>query len=123
MRKILYSPGYGLGWTSFMDDRKIAKFALEYKPLIDAIESMVDEDGYFDGELVPEDIWDVENNLDKCHPAVKQFHDECKEKFGKVPCLLGIKNLAVEEVGDDQLVRIKCYDGSETVEICYENWM
>jgi hypothetical protein len=123
VRKILYSPGYGAGWTSWMTDKNIAKFALEYKPLIDALESMIDEDGYIDGELIPEDLYDIEKNLDKCHPAVKQFCDECQEKFGKIPYLGGLRDLCIYEADDDSLVKIKCFDGSESVEICYDDWM
>jgi hypothetical protein len=115
MRKILYSPGYGAGWTSWMKDRAMEKFALEYQPFIDVLEA--------DGELVPENVYDVEENLDKCHPAITQFVNECQEKFGKAPYLGGLRDLTIEVVGDDTLVKIKCFDGSERVEICYEDWM
>jgi len=40
MRKILYSPGFGAGWTSWHDGSKEAKlFMLEYRPFIEYLEA------------------------------------------------------------------------------------
>lgn len=40
MRKILYSPGYGAGWTTWNGgDKKQKKFMLEYTPFVVACES------------------------------------------------------------------------------------
>jgi hypothetical protein len=38
MRKILYSPGYGAGWTSWESDYELRKFMLVYQPIIDYVE-------------------------------------------------------------------------------------
>lgn len=39
-KKILYSPGYGAGWTTWHSGTKEEKqFMFEYQPFIDAIEN------------------------------------------------------------------------------------
>lgn len=100
MRKILYSPGFGAGWTSWMYDRNVAKFALEYKPIIDFLES----GGKFEKQY----------DNDKLHPILKQFVSECKVKFNDEPYVGGARDLVVKEVSGR--VRINEYDGSESVE-------
>jgi hypothetical protein len=98
-RKILYSPGYGAGWSTWMSGVP-SKFACEYKPLIEAVER---------GE-----------KLHQNHPLVLQFIADAKREFGIADdgyvCVLGAGSLAVEEVPDDALVRIDEYDGFESVE-------
>jgi hypothetical protein len=92
-RKILYSPGYGAGWTSW-NDGEIKKYMLTYEPIIKAIEA---------GQKINEK-----------HPAVLQLQKECLEKFNKdYVCVLGADDLKVMEVAGR--VRISEYDGSESV--------
>lgn len=102
-RKILVSPGFGAGWSSWADNREIAKFMLEYQPLIEFLENGgVIEDSYDNRDLV------------KNNPILAKFAEECQEKFGEVPYLGGARDLRVREVGGR--VRINEYDGSESVE-------
>lgn len=104
MRKILYSPGYGAGWTTWCSDINVRKFMLEYQPLILALESGTN----FEEALI-------------------QFKNDVKEKFGeeKIPYLGGSKQLKVYEVHDGLRIRINEYDGFESVEIEneYDDWM
>lgn len=103
-RKILYSPGFGAGWTTWEHNPEIKAYMLEYKPIIDFLETggkFKDEDchSYKDGPL---------------HPLLEQLKKDCKEKFGEdyIYCG-GADDLEVMEVSGR--VRIEEYDGSESV--------
>ena len=97
MTKILYSPGWGAGWSTWMDAPK--EFTSRYQPIIDALEKG--------------------DTLTKDHPAVKQFVAEYKNKFpSDSPCLLGLDTLKITEVCDGERYRITDYDGFESVDIC-----
>lgn len=94
MRKILYSPGFGAGWTTW-NDGEVAKLMIDYPPIIAALER---------GEKLTED-----------HPAIKQLEAECLEKFGEsYVCTLGMRDLTIAEVNGR--VRVHEYDGSESYE-------
>jgi hypothetical protein len=96
MKKILYSPGYGAGWSTWMD-HEMRQFACTYQPLIEAVER---------GEDITED-----------HPALQQFEKEVMEKFNTdYVCTLGSKDLKVAQFLDTTLVRIHEYDGHESIE-------
>ena len=109
-RKILYSPGYGAGWSSWASGY-IAKFMLEYKPLIDYIEE--------GGKIEKYDSFDLFDKngkiiLDKIkNPILKQFASDCLEKFGEVPYMGGARDLKVATVYGK--VKINDYDGSESI--------
>lgn len=116
MRKILYSPGFGAGWTTWNSSKpEVAKYMLEYKPIIDFLEK--------GNKFTNEDCCDYDND-GKIHPLLKQLQKECEEKFDEsYICVLGADQLRVAEVSG--LVRIKDYDGSESIEEqgeC-EGWM
>jgi hypothetical protein len=102
MRKILYSPRYGAGWTTW-NGGEAAKYMLTYQPIIDALER---------GE-----------KLDKDSPVVLQLEQECLDKFGQDICVLGADKLQVATVSGR--VRIHEYDGNESYEEegDYEGWM
>lgn len=94
IRKILYHPCYGSGWSSWSDG-PTAKYMLEYSPIIEAIER---------GEKMHDE-----------HPLVLQLEKECIEKFGVVGISkYGANGLKVREVYG--LVRIKDRDGFEQIE-------
>jgi hypothetical protein len=125
MRKILYSPGFGAGWTSWEYDPEIKKFMLEYQPIIDALER--GDDGvrvepkllYYEKDKIyataqPDSIIIGDSNYKGCHPAVQQFARECMEKFGRVPYMGGLDDLEVATV--EGRVRINEYDGNESYE-------
>ena len=103
MRKILYSPGYGAGWTSWCHGPKEEKlFMLEYKPFIEIIEN--------GNEITEKDI--------------ERFNDDFREKFPEAefdPYTGGVEQLQVYET--DGVVRIEEYDGSESVHESYDDWM
>jgi hypothetical protein len=96
MAKILYSPGFGAGWTTWADGTKeFQYFMLTYQPIIDAIER---------GEKMSE-----------AHPAVVQFVQDAASKFGMEYIYLGgAEDLRVREVKG--LIRITEYDGNEGIE-------
>jgi hypothetical protein len=124
MRKVLYSPGFGAGWSSWNSGEK-AKFMLEYQPLIDAIERG-------EGDAVRASVRASDEHANKCyrygkddrcelveevltqmHPAVQQFVREAFAKFGDVPYIGGLDGL---DVGTGEgLVRVEEYDGSESL--------
>lgn len=89
-KQILISPGFGAGWSTWMDD-EACKFALTYQPLIDDI--------LRDGKPSKE-------NLDA-------FVEEYVEKFGRQPYTGGARDLTVATV--DGPFRIDEYDGSELI--------
>ena len=101
-RKILYSPGYGAGWTTWNYNDDVRRYMLTYQPIIDVLER---------GESVSEAL-------------LEQLQRECKEKFGEeYVCVLGADDLKVKTV--QGRVRIHEYDGSESVEEegAYDGWM
>lgn len=115
LRKILYSPGFGAGWSTWASG-DIAKFMLTYEPLIKAIErgdnvaqgNISHVCGFaFDGNTY------LLGNLDELHPATAQFVRDCLDKFGEIPYLGGIRDLTVG-IGAGP-VRVEEYDGSESL--------
>jgi len=92
-RKILYSPGFGAGWTTWNYNPDVCRYMLTYQPIIDVLER---------GETVSEAL-------------LEQLKRECKEQFGEDHiCVLGADDLTVKTV--QGRVRIHEYDGSESVE-------
>ena len=106
-RKILYSPGWGAGWTTWNHDPRVKEYMLTYQPLIEFLEA--------GGK--------IDRNGDD-HPLLVQLQKECLERFGvDYVCTLGARDLEVKEVSGR--VRIEEYDGSESVEEEgeYSGWM
>lgn len=104
-RKILLSPGFGAGWSSW-NSGETAKYMLTYQPIIDFLEH---------GGKFPSTEGDK---------LLTQLEQECKEKFDEdYVCVLGADDLTVITV--DGLVRIHEYDGSESFETkgSYDGWM
>lgn len=117
MRKILYTNGYGAGWTSWATNDELRRFMLEYRPIIEFIEGggqFTDEDCFHRKMLeVAEPVW-----ADDIHPIMGQFARECWDRFGEVPCLSGGPKLRVMEVSNP--VWIEDHDGKETVKEAYD---
>jgi hypothetical protein len=114
-RKILYSPGWGAGWSSW-NEGEVAKFMLEYQPIIEFLEG--------GGSFKYKECGGPSRGDDAMHPILKQMCAEIKEKFGKdYVCCLGADDLEVAYV--EGLVRIKEYDGNESyvVQGQDEGWM
>ncbi len=119
MPKILYSHGFGAGWSSWESDPALARFMLTYQPFIDRLER---------GEKIPEPDYNYEYSPDSPKhwlsndPDVIEFIGQCHTKFGAVPYLGGIEQLCVEEVNGP--FRIDEYDGSENVvEAAAQEWI
>lgn len=110
MTDILYSPGYGAGWSTWADEEQ-SRFALTFQPLIDAINkgeevwSDTDEKSHMKDDFVPS------------HPAMQEFTAALKEKWpedGESFFLGGARDLAVTQVmGPFQVLE---YDGSESID-------
>jgi len=97
-RKILYSPGFGAGWTTWVHEQPAKDYMLTYAPIVEFIEG--------GGEF---------GRDESDHPLLVTLKAECKEKFGaEYVCVLGASDLAVLSV--EGRVRIEEYDGSESVE-------
>ena len=97
MRKILYSPGFGAGWTTWhYGTREEKEFMLTYQPFINALER---------GERIIESL-------------EEQFMVDFQSKFpdasDSTPYTGGLRDLTVREVAGR--VHIDEYDGSESVE-------
>lgn len=95
--KILISPGFGAGWSTWLDcdTKEKLVFALTCPYLIEALDA---------GETLGED-----------HPLVKQFQSEWVTRFGEIDVYVGgAGDLIVTDVSGQFAVRE--YDGSESVE-------
>jgi len=102
-RKILYSPGFGAGWTTW-NDGEVAKYMLTYQPIVEFIEG--------GGSFKDRECSDLPGY--QLHPLLARLREECAEKFNaEHVCMLGADGLQVMEVDGD--VRIEEYDGSESV--------
>ena len=100
MRKVLYSPGFGAGWTTWHHGTTEEKrFMLEHAGLIEAVER---------GEETGEGS-----------TALRQFVQDFEAAFpdsrAGVPYLGGADSLVVHVAADGQRVRVEEYDGSESV--------
>lgn len=113
MRKILYSPGYGEGWSTWnAHTKEQIRFLTEYPPLIEYVEG--------NGGDLPNrrGVW-FEDEEEKilAIPAIQQLIREWKEKFPDEPELYlgGIKGLSIRKIPSDMRYFIEEYDGSESV--------
>lgn len=110
MREILYSPGYGAGWTTWESDPKIRAFMLTYAPIIAFLKS----GGSFDRAVCDISYKGTAPNLTKLHPILRQFAEECQSRFGSIPYLGGARDLTIATVSGP--VYIDEYDGYESYE-------
>lgn len=112
MRKLLYSPGFGAGWTTWQSDPGMKKFMLTYEPIVTFIEG----GGSFthtETEVVFANM-EAEADFSGLHPILQQFVVHCQQRFGDWPYLGGAVDLKVAEVPDGVGVQISEYDGSES---------
>lgn len=113
MRKVLISPGFGAGWSSW-DSGELAEYILEYQPIIEFLEAgnkfVRNERPYHKDNF--ETPW-----LDYDEPGqsvLKKLCDECQEKFDSMPYLGGAATLKVEYAYGK--IRVHDYDGNESLE-------
>ena len=109
MRKVLYSPGYGTGWSSWNGFNKQEKLWLcEYQPFIDYLEQH--------GRMpaLPEQAWS--DGYDITDLGMQVIRD-WKAAFpdSPIPYLGGLKTLNIAYIEDHEQYRIEEYDGSESV--------
>lgn len=106
MKKILISPDFGAGWSSW-NDGEVGRYMLTYQPIIDFLEA--------GNSFAYEDCHGKDIGGKATHPLLIQLQKECMEKFEvDHVCVLGAEDLVVTEVSG--LYRIKEYDGSESIE-------
>jgi hypothetical protein len=91
---VLYSPGYGAGWSTWNDD-KYREFLLHDEKLVDLVEF---------------------NQQDKIKEYVESVYP------GEYVCVLGAYDLRVEWVSPGTQFRIKEYDGSESITYNYDSY-
>lgn len=97
MKYILYSPGYGAGWSTWADTAEQRKLMVNFQPIVDAL------------------LQDESIVLTEEHPAVQALLSECDRIGLDHPYLGGLRNLRCYTGPDDVLVRIHEYDGSERI--------
>ncbi len=101
-RKILYSPGWGAGWTTWEPDPRVKALMLTYAPIVEALER---------GDKVTEQ-----------HPAVQQLLADVAAIGANAPYLGGLRDLTFREVSGP--VRITEHDGNESIKTPADlNWM
>jgi len=112
-RKILYSPGFGAGWTTWNGDSKeLVEYLLTYKPIINFLE----KGGKFTHNETVVDYDNKNKPIYKgVHPILKKLHQECLKKFDALIYMGGADDLEVKEVIGR--VHIDEYDGNESVEV------
>jgi hypothetical protein len=93
-RKVLVSPGYGAGWSSWCYNYEAAQFAAEYKPIIKFLENGGDK------------------NSKEFHELVENLENELAD-VGVDFYTGGARQLEVREVSGPY--RITDYDGSESL--------
>jgi hypothetical protein len=107
MRDILYSPGFGAGWTTWHYGSQEAKrFMLTYEPFVAALKR---------GEKLTEPPHDWQEKNLPLDTVVAQFVDDFKAKFPNesLPYMGGLRDLETMTVHGE--VKIEEYDGSESV--------
>jgi len=97
MKKVLYSPGFGAGWTTWACGEEVARYIGTYQPLIDFIEG----GGKMDS---PE-----------ADQLLSVLAEECEKQFGETLHTGGAQDLEVHTFPDDEVVCIDEYDGNETI--------
>ena len=103
MAKILISPGWGAGWSTWAED-KYHKYMLTYKPFIDFLEENPR------GEITKE--------------MLKRFEEDLRKEFNEPDAYIytgGADHLVVEEV--DGPFRVEEYDGSESITYGLDSFM
>ena len=92
---ILYSPGYGAGWSSW-NDEKFKEFLLHDEKLVELVET---------------------DQRDKIEDYVKSVYPD--ETY---VCVLGAEDLKIEWVRKGTRFRIEEYDGYESIVYNYDDY-
>jgi len=108
---VLYSPGYGAGWSTWMGDGASARFAARYQPIVDFLNG----GGEFKERPGVKTDWDKpwDEFFEPGRTVLKRFCEEFNEQFDGWPYLGGAEQL--ETLYHPGPVYIEEYDGSEDV--------
>lgn len=99
-RSVLVSPGYGAGWSSWTNNKEVAQFVAEYKPIIEFLEN--------GGKL----------NSKEFNKLVDELEEYVEEEFNCSFYTGGATNLEVVVVNGPY--KINEYNGSERIEEKYD---
>jgi hypothetical protein len=114
-KKILYSPSFGAGWSSWnATTAEQYKYLCEYQPLIDFLEQ---HDGTMPPPLSQKD-WYGDSYLQ--YPVIKTLADEWKARYGSDLYLNGLRKLKIKEIAASDRYHIAEYDGKESVKLYSE---
>ena len=120
MRKVLYSPGYGAGWSTWNGASKQEKqWLCEYQPFIEYLQNNKEfpkgsREGSFDEYETTDLGMQVQRDWKAAFPNATPLY------------LGGMDNLCVHEVEDDAQYRVEEYDGYESVvtrDMIEDEWM
>ena len=122
-KKILYSPGFGSGWSTWnAHSKEQYKLLCEYEPFIRLIEQ---NNGYFPmprdyrGYMHEESLVEIPEVAELAKLWQEQY--SCDLYFG------GLKDLKIREIPDGEAYQINEYDGKESVtlrsEVDAEMWI
>ena len=111
-KKILYSPSYGAGWSSWnAGNAEQYKFLCEYQPLIDFIEA--------NGGVMPappsKSDWHGDSYFEL--DIVKKLSEEWTARYNTELYVSGMKKLQIKEIPADARYQIHEYDGKESVRL------
>lgn len=109
MKKLLYSPGYGAGWTTWADD-KHKQFMVSHPAIVEFIEG----GGTFTHAECAIGYSEGQPDLSNLHPVLRIFAEECLARFGSIPYLGGAVGLKVLEVPNGMSIAFDEYDGGES---------
>jgi hypothetical protein len=108
MRKVLYSPGYGAGWSTWNGNTKEQKrWLCEYQPFIEYLEKNERMPKVPRGSMDGYDITDLGMQVIRDWKAA--FPGE------PIPYLGGMDDLTIGYVGDGEQYHIREYDGFEKI--------
>jgi len=108
MRKVLYSPGYGAGWSTWnAADKEQKRWLCEYKPFIDYLE----EHGRM--PPVPQNRMDGYDITDLGMQVIRDWKAAFPD--APIPYLGGMADLKIKYIEDDEQYRVDEYDGKEKV--------
>jgi hypothetical protein len=117
MPKILYSPGYGAGWTTWnrSDNKLVGQFMVAHPGLIEALEQK--PEGEATGVYLGLISRGFGGNAPRGDSPLAKFLSEFRQMFPDedTPYLGGADDLEIYTIEDGQPFRIEEYDGNESV--------
>lgn len=120
MRKILYSPGYGAGWSTWNGSTKEQRrWLCEYQPFIVYLER------HGEMPMVSKSTWgDGYEVTDLGMQVIREWKTAFPE--APIPYLESMKSLKIKYLEDHEQYRVEEYDGKETIttrDMCEDEWL